>query len=111
MFAGKYYVEHLIFSLHNHAFLFVIFLLTVVIDWIAIWFDPTETTWIADTSSVLTGVLLCWIPLYLLVSLKRVYRQGWYMTLGKFSLIGISYMTLLGILTSVVALLSFVLLD
>ena len=61
-------------------------------------------------SSQLTIVLLCWIPLYLLLSLKTVYRQGWTMTLAKFSVIGISYMVLLVMVTSVAAILGFVLL-
>jgi hypothetical protein len=51
------------------------------------------------------------MPVYLLVSLRHVYRQNWFLTLGKFAVIGVSYITLLGVTTSVVAILSFVLLD
>ena len=51
-----------------------------------------------------------WIPLYFLVSLKRVYKQGWGMTLTKYCLIGFSYVILLSLATAFVALLSFVLL-
>jgi hypothetical protein len=54
--------------------------------------------------------LLCWIPLYLLVSLKTVYRQGWPMTLAKFSVIGISYVVMMAMATSVAAVVGFVLL-
>ncbi|MGB5487538.1 MAG: hypothetical protein WBN06_09125 [Lysobacterales bacterium] len=39
-----------------------------------------------------------------------VYEQNWLMTTGKFVMIGISYMTLLGIVTTGVAIASFVLL-
>ena len=51
-----------------------------------------------------------WIPVYLLVSLRVVYQQGWLMTLGKFTVIGFSYLTLLTMVTSGVAIASFVLL-
>jgi hypothetical protein len=42
--------------------------------------------------------------------LKRVYQQGWFMTVTKYCLIGISYVLLLSLTTAFVALLSFVLL-
>ena len=57
-----------------------------------------------------TVVLLCWIPIYLLISLKTVYRQGWFMTFMKFSLLGISYLVLLALVASVAAVAGFVLL-
>ena len=110
LFAGKYYVEHLIHALHNHAFLFLIFILTLSADSIAGWLDPSEAGFPSQLSSWLTIALLCWIPIYLLVSLKTVYRQGWFMTLCKFSVIGISYLALLGAVTTTAAILSFVLL-
>jgi hypothetical protein len=39
-----------------------------------------------------------------------VYQQGWLLTLGKFFVIGISYVTLLSLVTTGVAITSFVLL-
>jgi len=110
LFAGKYYVEHLIFSLHNHAFLFVIFILSLAVTNFASLLDPTETGQTTANASFIRTVLLAWIPVYLLVSLKTVYRQGWLMTLAKFSVIGISYLVLLVTVTSAAAILSFVLL-
>jgi hypothetical protein len=110
LFARKYYVEHLIHALHNHAFLFVIFTLTLVSDSLATWLDPAQTGTATEMSSRLTVILLCWIPLYLLLSLKTVYRQSWKMTLAKFSVIGISYVVLLALVASSAAILSFVLL-
>jgi len=110
LFAGKFYVEHLIHALHNHAFLFVVFTLTLTSDSVASWLDPEKTGRAGEVSSWLTVLLLCWIPLYLLLSLKTVYRQSWAMTLIKFCVIGISYVVLLGIVTSFAAVLGFVLL-
>jgi len=110
LFAKKYYVEHLIFALHNHAFLFVILLIVMLTNSYAGWQDPDETGLVTRAVNVLNVVIIIWIPVYLLVSLKRVYRQNWWLTLSKFSGIGISYMVLLALATSFAALLSFVLL-
>ena len=110
LFAGKYYVEHLIHALHNHAFLFVIFTLTLLSDSVASWLEPAQTGRATEASSWITVVLLCWIPLYLLLSLKTVYRQGWALTLIKFSVIGISYVVLLAMVSSAAAVVGFVML-
>jgi len=110
LFAGKYYVEHLIHALHNHAFLFVVFTLTLLSDSVASWLDPAQSGRASEVSSWLTVVLLCWIPVYLLLSLKTVYRQGWALTLIKFSVIGISYVVLLAMVASVAAVVGFVML-
>jgi len=110
LFAGKYYVEHLIHALHNHAFLFLIFILTLVTDSVAHLLDPTESGQPSEIASRITIILLCWIPLYLLISLKTVYRQGWVMTFLKFSIIGVSYVILLGLVSGAAAVAGFVLL-
>ena len=39
--------------------------------------------------------LWVWIPVYLLLMQKRVYGQGWIMTLLKFATIGMAYFFLL----------------
>jgi len=110
LFAGKYYVEHLIHALHNHAFLYLIFILTLLADSIAALLDPTESGQPSVIASRVTIILLCWIPLYLLISLKTVYRQGWVMTFLKFSVIGVSYVILLGLVSGAAAVAGFVLL-
>ena len=50
------------------------------------------------------------IPVYMLISLRVVYKQSWLITTSKYVMIGISYMTLLGLVTMGVAIASFVLL-
>jgi len=110
LFAKKYYVEHLIFALHNHAFLFVILLIVMLTNSYAGWQDPDETGLVTSAVNILNVVIATWIPVYLLLSLKRVYRQNWWMTFVKFSCIGISYLILLTFTTAFAALLSFVLL-
>jgi hypothetical protein len=110
LFAKRYYVEHLIFSLHNHAFIFICLTMVLLLGLAHEWFISADiergkqvTEWVA----IAIGV---WIPLYLLISLRHVYQQGWFLTLGKFVVIGISYVVLLGLVTSVVAISSFVML-
>jgi hypothetical protein len=110
LFAKRYYIEHLIYALHNHAFLFVSLTLILLAEVGASMFTANNHPTAANTMSWLMIVIGAWIPLYMLISLRVVYRQGWLMTIAKFGLIGFSYMTLLAIVTGGVAIASFVLL-
>ncbi|NNJ65985.1 MAG: hypothetical protein HKP16_10475 [Xanthomonadales bacterium] len=109
LFARKYYIEHLIFALHNHSFIFVAALLILLLGQLAVWVEPSGEGRVTTALDGTNTAILLWIPVYMFVSLKRVYGQGWGMTFAKFSLIGISYLLLLGLTTAFVALLSFVL--
>lgn len=110
LFAKKYYVEHLIYALHNHSFLFVMLLLLMLANAFAGWQDPGEEGLATTVVNFLNAAVTIWIPIYMFLSLKRVYRQGWALTLVKFGTIGISYLALLIFATGFVALLGFVLL-
>ena len=110
LFAKRYYIEHLIFSLHNHAFLFVSLILILLANVGETLFTEYGNTTAATSMIWVMAVIGSWIPLYMLISLRVVYRQNWFMTMGKFTLIGLSYMTLLGLVTTGVAIASFVLL-
>ena len=82
----RYYVEHLVFSFHYHAFAFLI----VTFPFLAIWWRPD----LFDEDSVL--FTLSWaffgILIYLYFAMKRVYRQGWFKTFIKFSILNVSYL-------------------
>jgi len=110
LFAKKYYVEHLIFALHNHSFAFVILLIIMLANTFAGWRDPAETGAVTAAANAMTAALAIWVPVYMLLSLKRVYQQGWALTFIKYSCIGITYLTLLLLATTFVAIVSFVLL-
>ncbi len=110
LFAKRYYVEHLIFSLHNHSFIFVTLILILLADLAVDQFNANSYATAATWAQWLQIILGIWIPLYLLVSLRTVYRQNWFLTLGKYLVIGISYLTLLSLVTTGVAIASFVLL-
>jgi hypothetical protein len=64
----------------------------------------------SDAMGWLAIIIGMWIPVYMLISLRVVYRQNWLMTFGKYVMIGLSYITLLGLVTTGVAITSFVLL-
>ena len=110
LFAKRYYVEHLIFSLHNHAFVFVSLILILLANVAATLLEKYGYPAASEGTMWLTIAISIWIPFYLLISLRVVYQQGWFLTLGKFAVIGISYVTLLAFVTVAVAIASFVLL-
>lgn len=96
LFQRRLYMEHLVVALHSHAFLCLSLLLVLLAA------VPSET-FAADGSGVNTlcdgviGLLLLWMPVYLLLMQKRVYAQGWPVTLLKFSVLGVLYSILLGL--------------
>jgi hypothetical protein len=110
LFAKRFYIEHLIFALHNHAYVFVSLTLILLAGISASLFTANGHPEAATAMHWSMIVIGAWIPLYLLISLRVVYRQNWLLTIFKFGLIGISYTLLLAIVTSGVAIASFVLL-
>jgi hypothetical protein len=110
LFAKRYYVEHLIFSLHNHSFLFVSLILILLANVTDTLLGNYGYTAAASATVWVIVAISIWIPVYMFISLRVVYQQGWFLTFGKFVLIGLSYLTLLGLVTSGVAIASFVLL-
>lgn len=107
LFSNRYYVEHLILSLHNHAFLFVSMVALILIDSVR----TPVSGWpaVGGATELMAAAVRLWIPVYLVWSLKTVYEQGWPKTLAKGVAIGIGYSFLLGLVTAFVALLGFLL--
>jgi hypothetical protein len=106
VFKRRLYMEHLIVALHSHAFLCLDLLLVfgvIALDRVV------APNGLADGLLRLAEVLLFgWMALYLLIMQKRVYRQGWIMTLLKYCALGLCYCVLLGIGIAFTALLSLV---
>ena len=94
VFRRRLYMEHLIVALHSHAFLFLDLLLLILLYLLGDWLAP-HAAWVAYPLRWLSWALLLWAPLYLLLMQKRLYRQGWAMTLLKFWCIGWLYFWLL----------------
>ncbi len=81
-------VDHLVFALHFQSFLFLVFVLARLANMAGLAsLYPGVLTYLA------AGALI--VPLYLLLSLKRVYGQAWPWTLAKCGLLGVLYLTLI----------------
>lgn len=92
-FSRRFYMEHLLFALHNHAFVYAMVSLMALTSWMHDWVSPGKD-WDAVKSTV-DGLSQLWIFVYLFLAQKRVYRQGWIMTTLKFFSVGICYSVLL----------------
>jgi hypothetical protein len=102
VFRRRLYMEHLIVALHSHAFLFLSLLLITMTGMLSTWLRP-HAAWTGHVLGLLQGALMLWIPIYLLIMQKRIYRQGWPMTVLKFWFVGWCYFWLLMIALSVAA--------
>ena len=94
LFRRRLYMEHLIVALHSHAFIALAVTLVMLFSWLAGLvaaggFLETVFNWAR-------GLTIAWIPLYLLLMQKRVYMQGWPMTVAKYAVLGICYSILVG---------------
>jgi len=81
----RYYVEHLVFALHCHAFYFVILTLAILV----------RTVSNGAPATVMNVIAAIWIPVYSFAALKLAYQQGWIKTAVKWFMLGFSYMILL----------------
>jgi hypothetical protein len=74
----KLFIEHLVFALHYHSYLFILFIFVMLIhkltDWDLIW-----------------PITMVGFHLYLYLAMKKVYRQGWLKTWVKHFLLTSSY--------------------
>ncbi|WP_108470579.1 DUF3667 domain-containing protein [Rhodanobacter thiooxydans] len=94
VFRRRLYMEHLIVALHSHAFMFLSLLLITLAGMLSTWLRP-HAAWTGYALGWLQAALILWIPTYLLIMQKRVYHQGWPMTLLKFWFVGWCYFWLL----------------
>ncbi len=93
-FKRRLYMEHLLVALHSHAFLCLALLLVLIISMLETWLAP-EAGALHTLFAWTEGVLIAWMPIYLLIMQKRVYGQGWPMTLLKYFVLGTCYTVLL----------------
>lgn len=87
----RYYVEHLLFLLHVQVFLFVLLGITTALEMItssAVVLSPIDTA------------LAIYAPIYCFLAMRRVYGQGWWLTLGKLSALGTAYLFLCGLVVA-----------
>jgi hypothetical protein len=82
-FKHRMYMEHLIVALHSHSFISLALTLVISFSWLRDWLAPDAGFWNGLLGWAM-GLTAAWIPVYLLLMQKRVYGQGWPMTLIKF---------------------------
>ncbi|MEM7557612.1 MAG: DUF3667 domain-containing protein [Planctomycetota bacterium] len=80
------YISHLIFAFHYHAFVYMLTSILLVVG---------SQGGGLTVLSIFSGFVVH--PLYLLVAMKRVYRQGWLWTLFKFFLTSTVYIASLAV--------------
>lgn len=78
----RYYVEHLLFSIHNHAFAFLLLTLLALL-----------TRVLPDSiGDALTAIAWLYIPYYLFVGMRRVYGQSRQRTAAKLTVLSVAYL-------------------
>ncbi|MEX1829591.1 DUF3667 domain-containing protein [Luteibacter sp. CQ10] len=95
VFRRRLYMEHVIVALHSHAFLFLALLILMLLGFARSALQP-HVAIAASGIRLVQWAIAIWMPAYLLLMQKRVYRQGWGMTIFKYWLIGSVYFWLLG---------------
>ncbi len=91
-----YYSEHLVFSIYFYDFFFLGGTIVMLLDRLP------GMDWIQLIFSL-------YILLYLLLAMKRMYKQGWIKTFSKFSILGILFLISVGVVMAANLVITFVL--
>ena len=83
----RYYVEHLLFFVHFHAFFFLILSLQILLSRLGGWINIAETIF-----TIIVVAAALYIPAYLFIAMRRVYGQGRVITFLKYVPLTISYL-------------------
>lgn len=97
----RHYIEHLLFFLHSHAFLFVVLGVSTLAGMSTsspLALEPIDTA------------IAIYVPIYFYLALRRVYGQGRWLTLSKLAALGVVYFCLGIVLVAATASYSFLLL-
>ncbi len=91
--SGRYYVEHLLFVVHYHAFFFLGGIVILLLEGLKTWTNGTAAgTAFNAVEGVVTAAFVLYIPWYLYRAMRRVYGQGRIVTLVKYSTLGVAYL-------------------
>ena len=96
----RYYVEHLVFFLHNHAAIFLLLLIQALLGWIAFWLAwKTFAGWVIAIISLYS----VW---YVYRAMRVYYGQGRLLTFTKICVVGFIYLIGLSLTLAATGLLS-----
>ena len=105
LFKRRLYMEHLIIALHSHSFIFLTLLLITGCSALRSWAEAS-VPWMSGILGIVIFLLGWWLPIYLFIMQKRVYKQGWIMTTLKYGVIGICYTVIISMGAAVAFLVS-----
>ena len=89
----RYYIEHLVFGMHVHSFLFMIVTLMLIVS---------ITPMGAAGQGWTQGILGLAVVAYPIIALRRFYGNGWFFTLVKAFVLAFLYSTIVSPVTAVV---------
>jgi hypothetical protein len=92
-FSKQFYVEHMILTLHNHTFLILAMIIRMPLNLMG---EGTVMI-VSPLANLVSGLLAIWMVIYLFLSLKVYFGQGYLLTTFKFITATILYGMLLGI--------------
>jgi hypothetical protein len=91
IFKRRYYIDHLVFALHTHAFVFLSTVLIIGIGFLLAWKAPGPLVPIVCTFLSATVIA------ELLIAIRKVYRLNWFGVLLTFGIGSAAYFILLGL--------------
>lgn len=94
----RYYVEHLLFFVHYHSFFYVILTAAVLLSRL-----PEQLPGQGLIAGLFIAATTVYVPVYLFVAMRRVYRQSRLVTGLKYIALGISYLIGLAVTFAIVA--------
>jgi hypothetical protein len=91
--SGRYYVEHLLFFVHFHAFFFLGGIVIVVLERGASLLQGTGAGRVLGVAGGATiAALVLYVPYYLFRAMRVVYGQGRLVTLVKYTILNVGYL-------------------
>ena len=94
----RYYVEHLLFVVHYHAFVFLVLSLQILMSRVGTWLHVPELP-----LGGISFALSMYVPVYLYKAQRHVYEQGRLITLLKFLMLTLAYFSGLFVIFAAVA--------
>ncbi len=82
----RLYLEHLVVALYSHAWLLLVMLALCLLTALG-----AQSHWLETPAAWISTALWLWVPVYLWLMQKRVYRQNAFITTLKFVQMGVVY--------------------
>jgi hypothetical protein len=88
----RYFVEHLLFFVHFHAFFFLMLIVQILFARTAGLLGPEDGA-IDSLSQLILVIASFYIPIYLYKAMRHVYGQGHLVTIMKYLILVVAYLT------------------